>query len=152
MKRIVLIFGILAICYWFFFLRMPSNSAATACEAYQKNNRMMEGLHTKNDSLWDFTHHKIAEVLPSDVDTLLKIRLLTLKQVKYITSYKYFTQMPTEVQQLIVKTGEQDSIAASKMKQIMQQQIELQNAIWKEKAKLKSLFLGNYFANSINCQ
>lgn len=152
MKKIALIFGVLAISYWFFFLKMPSSNALTACEAYQMNNKMMEKLHVKNDSLWDFTHHRIEDVLPADVDTLLKIRLLTLKQVKYITNYKYFSKLPNDIQQLIVRTGEQDSIAAGKMKQIMQQQIELQNAIWKEKSKLKNTFLGNYFANAINCQ
>lgn len=152
MKKISLSLIGIAIVYWLFFLRMPTSKAINACEEYKKNTVLMEKLHFKNDSLWDFTHHRIEEALPTDIDTLLKIRLLSLKQVKYITNYKYFPKLPNDVQTLIITTGEQDSIAADNMKKIMDKQIELQNAIWSEKLKLKNTFFGSFFLKTTDCQ
>jgi hypothetical protein len=152
MKRVILLFGLLVVSYWLFFLQRPTAVATASCNEYRQNNHLMEGLHRQNDSLWNYTHDRIEAVLPNDIDTLLKIRLLTLKQVKYITSYRYFKQLPNDVQQIILATGKQDSITAAMMKTIMQTQVELQNTIWSEKNKLKNTFLGSYFINTLQCQ
>ncbi len=149
---LISIITLLSISYWYFLLCTPSCKAENACIEIQKNAAMMQQLGAKNDSIWAFTHKTIDAALPTDIDTLLRVRMTTLKQVKYIVSYNYFKQMSPDLQMLILKTGEQDSIAAATMRDIMKEQGDNQKTIAEYRTHLKKVPLGSYYLKKMACK
>jgi hypothetical protein len=153
-KKTIILFviALLSIVYWYFFLLKPNSEATKACAAIQQNDLEMKQYSASIDSTWEFTHQTIGASLPPDIDTLLRVRLTSLKQVKYITSYDYFKKMSPDLQQLIKKTGNQDSLIALKMRTIISTQADLQKSLFDNRTKLKKAFLGKYYLDKIQCQ
>lgn len=106
------------------------------------NEQKITAYQHEIDSVWDYTHEAIAKTLPDDIDTLLKVRLLTLTQVKYITSYRYFKTMSPDLQAQILATGTRDSSVAHNVRSIMERNAAAQQQIMQQSNRLRKMPFG----------
>lgn len=151
MKKIIVFVGILLFAAAYITLYKPYQNAKSACMMMQLEDANIHKISTTVDSMWAQTHRVIAQSLPADIDTLLRIRLTTLKQVKYITSYQYFNEMTPALQSLIRTTGVKDSMYAYQMRMLMNEQTQQQQMLLTATQALHKVPFGNNLIQQLDC-
>ncbi|MFZ4545160.1 MAG: hypothetical protein ACOYOA_13995 [Saprospiraceae bacterium] len=150
MKKVFSIVVVLLLCY-FGMLFYKQKSLNSTCNEISQTDLKLNRLNQRMDSIWHNTHESIRSSLAPDTDSLLVIRLTTLKQVKYITSYDYFKKMNPDLQHLIMQTGIQDSLTADQMKKIILEQESKRKAFVEDKLELNKLPFSSTLSSFIQC-